>query len=234
MKIKTMIMAAATLAMCACGTSKKVADTATVDTTNTTTASNATTATNTTDTGKPATENTVPANVFPAGITHSVSDIDLSIAIGDDSYDLGGKLWMKRDQVVRLNLTFMGFIEVGTIEFAPDNILIINRIGKEYTRMPYNASDVLVKNNITFSNIEQMAWQKFYVADGKKKNDVGLDKALEDMLSSNLKGGKKVKIHLQVGKPDTKREFEPYTTVKSSYTEVPAQLLITRLMSFAK
>lgn len=221
---------AAVLLMCACGTSKKVADT----TTTTTTTVNTGTATADKETvaqGKPSAANT---NVFPVGITHSVSDVDLDITIGSDEHNLGGKLWMKRDEVVRLNLTFMGFIEVGTIEFAPDNILIINRIGKEYTRMPYNASDVLVKNNITFSNIEQMAWQKFFSADGKKITDEGLDKAIADMLNSNLKGGKKVSVHLKVGKPDTKREFESYTTVRSSYTEVPAQLLITRLMSFAK
>lgn len=226
MKIKTLILTTAiTALLCACGSSKKLAD----NTGTTATTIN----TGTTNSGSTGTT-TKPDAQAAAPIARFVSDIDLDINFGDDSYSLGGKLWLKRDEVVRLNLTFMGFIEVGTIEFTPDNILIINRIGKEYTKMPYNASDILVKNNITFSNIQQLACEKLYSTDGKSMKDTGLDTALADMLNSNLKNGKKVSIRLEVGKPDTKRDFDSTTSVKSSYTEVPAQLLIAKLMSIAK
>lgn len=170
-------------------------------------------------------------SVVPA---HFVSDLDLNITMGKDSYSLGGKLFMKRDAVVRMNLTFMGFIEVGTIEFTPDYILIINRMGKEYTKLPYDSWDVLVKNNINFKRIEQMGWEKFYAGDGKKVSSTELDKAIENMLNGNLKNGKNIQVHIEVGKPDTQREFETLTTVKSSYSEVPAQVLLSKLMSFAK
>lgn len=220
MKLRSLIfITAATTLLSACGTSKKLADT-TVSTTTSTTSNAGISSTST------------PSSPIP--VARFVSDIDLSIDFGGDSYSLDGKLCMKRDEVVRLTLTFMGFVEVGTIEFTPDNILIVNRIGKEYTRMPYNASDILVKNNITFANIQAMTVDKLYAADGKAIKDSGLDTALANMLNSNLKNGKQVGIKLKIGKPDTKRDFDTYTTVKQSYTEVPAQLLITKLMSVAK
>ena len=223
MKLRSLIIiTAATALLSACGTSKKLADT-TVSTTTSTSSTTSNAGTSITST---------PSSPIP--VARFVSDIDLSIDFGGDSYSLDGKLCMKRDEVVRLTLTFMGFVEVGTIEFTPDNILIVNRIGKEYTRMPYNASDILVKNNITFANIQAMTVDKLYAADSKAIKDSGLDTALANMLNSNLKNGKQVGMKLKIGKPDTKRDFDTYTTVKQSDTEVPAQLLITKLMSVAK
>lgn len=206
-------MAAAAM-LTACGTSRKTVDT--VPPTKTTTAP------------------TQPAKSTHSGVQHFISDLDVSIGMNSGSYDLGGKMAVKENEVVRVNLTFMGFIEVGTIEFTPEYILIINRMGKEYTKMGYKDWDVLVKNNITYQEVEDKAWQKVYAASGKNATDDSFDKAIQDMLASNVKGGKNISVKIKVGKPDTKKEFETRTNVKSSYTEVPAQTLIAKLMSFAK
>lgn len=224
MRIQTVFLTIVTAALlCACGSSRHTQTTATP-----------TDVVNQNQTSVPATVQTTPqVDPYP-GVTQFVSDLDLDIDMNNDSYSLGGKLYVKRNAVVRMNLTFMGFIEVGTLEFAPEKILIVNRLNKEYTRMGYKDWDVLVKNNITYANIENMAMQKFYAADGKKITDAELDKAIEHMLSSNIKGGKKIGVHIVVGKPDTKKQFDTYTTVKSSYSEVPAQTLVTKLMGFAK
>lgn len=214
-KIKTIVIAMAAAAMLtACGTSRKTVDT--VPPTKTTTTP------------------TQPAKSTHSGVQHFISDLDVSIGMNSGSYDLGGKMAVKENEVVRVNLTFMGFIEVGTIEFTPEYILIINRMGKEYTKMGYKDWDVLVKNNITYQEVEDKAWQKVYAASGKNATDDSFDKAIQDMLASNVKGGKNINVKIKVGKPDTKKEFETRTNVKSSYTEVPAQTLIAKLMSFAK
>lgn len=167
-------------------------------------------------------------------VQRMVADLDLAVGMGKDKYNLGGKVSMKRGQVVRLNLQFMGFIEVGIIEFTPDNILIVNRMGKEYTRAPYDSMDELRKNNINFATIEQLAWANLYSENGNAIREKGLDKMLERLINSNMKNGKQVTVDISVGRPDTSRDFETYTTVRSSYKEVPVQLLMARLMSFAK
>lgn len=164
-----------------------------------------------------------------------VADLDLGLTAGQDTYSLGGKLSMKRDKVMRINLTFMGFVEVGVIEFTPTYILVVNRMGKEYTKAPYDSMDALRKNNITFARLQTMAWDNLYATDGRKKSDNALGQALAKLINQGISDPmKQVKITITIGKPDTRREFETYTTPKSSYKEVPAQLLMARLMNFAK
>ena len=243
MDIRTIIAATvAALILSACGSSKHVADNnIQLGNANANVNATAKTATSTTATANANSKAKTAAKAKAAEaqspvitIDHFVSDLDLDLTMGEDSYSLGGKVSMKRDKVVRLNLTFMGFVEVGIIEFTPDNILIVNRIGKEYTRAPYNSLDVLKKNNITFQNIQLMAWEKLYSQDGKKITDSSLDQAIENMINSNMKDGRKATVHITVGKPNTERDFETVTTVKDSYKEVPAQVLMARLMSAMK
>lgn len=221
MNLKHIISAAMlTVILAACGSSKKAAEKTELPVTKTETP---------TVESKPA-EQVVPEIT----VKRFVSDLEITVGMGKEKYTLGGKISMKRDEVMRINLTFMGFIEVGIIEFTPDHILIVNRMGKEYTRMPYDGMDAMKKNNITFANVERLAWEKLYVDGGKKVNTVSLDSAIENLINSNLKGDKKVTVRIDVGQPDTSRDFTTYTTVRSSYKEVPAELLMTRLMSFAQ
>jgi len=221
MNLKHIISAAMmTAILAACGSSKKAAEKTELPVTKTETK---------TEKSKPA-EQSVPEIT----VKRFVSDLEITVGMGRDSYTLGGKISMKRSEVMRINLTFMGFIEVGIIEFSPDGILIVNRMGREYTRISYDGTDALVKNNITYDSIEKLAWEKLYVDGGKKVNTVSLDNAIENLINSNLKDGKKVSVRIDVGQPDTKHDFTTYTIVKSSYTEVPPQVLMARLMSFAK
>lgn len=209
-----------TAILAACGSSKKAAEKTELPVTKTETK---------TEKSKPA-EQSVPEIT----VKRFVSDLEITVGMGRDSYTLGGKISMKRSEVMRINLTFMGFIEVGIIEFSPDGILVVNRMGREYTRISYDGTDALVKNNITYDSIEKLAWEKLYVDGDKKVNTVSLDNAIENLINSNLKDGKKVSVRIDVGQPDTKRDFTTYTIVKSSYKEVPPQVLMARLMSFAQ
>lgn len=163
-----------------------------------------------------------------------IADLDLSVGMEGDSYHLGGKLAMKRGQVVRMNLTFMGFMEVGIIEFTPDYILIVNRMGKEYTKAPYNSLDMLVRNHVDFKSVEKLAWDNLYSPDGKKVKDAGFGKMIEQLINSNIKGSRKVTVRVNIGAPNTTRDFETYTSVKATYKEVPAQVLMAKLMNFAQ
>ena len=164
-------------------------------------------------------------------VSRFVSDLKVNIELDGSKYSLDGKISMKRGEVMRINLSFMGFIEVGIIEFSPKDILIVNRMGKEFTRMPYDAFDAFTRNNVTYANMEYLAWEKLYTENGEASN---LDKAIENLINTNIRSGKPVKVSIKVGKPDTSRDFTTYTTVKSSYKEVAPELLMARLMAFMK
>ena len=163
-------------------------------------------------------------------VSQFVSDIRADLSLDGKKYSLDGKISMKRGEVMRINLTFMGFIEVGILEFSPKDILIVNRMAKEFTRMPYDAFDTLKRNNITFENMEYIAWEKLYAEN--TVDPEALDRAIENLINSNIHGKKDVKVKISVGKPDTSRQFETYTKVRSSYKEVSPELLMARLMSF--
>lgn len=228
MKIKTILFATAVALLASCGSSKKIVDETPTDVTTKPATSQTTKPTTSQTTTKPSTQTNEPTIT----VNRFMADLDIAIGMGKDNYDLGGKIYMKRDKVVRMNLTFMGFIEVGIIEFTPNHILVVNRIGKEYTKASYNDIEALKKNGITFKKIETMAWEKLYASDGKKIKNSDLDKTIENLINNNT--SKKVTVHIEVGKPNTTKDFETYTTVKSSYHEVPPQVLMSTLMNFAK
>lgn len=160
---------------------------------------------------------------------HFVSNLDLDI----DDISLGGKISMKRDAVVRMNLTAMGLFEVGIIEFTPDYVLIVNKMGKDYCKSGYDFGP-LQKNNITFDKVQQMAGEKLYSADGKKIKDESFDKMVEDMINANVKTGKRISVKIVIGKPDTSKDVVPTGDLSSKYTEIPASALMSKLLSLMK
>lgn len=222
MKKNIIAVIAAALVVCACGTSKKVADNVATVSTSTTSST-----TKTPSTPKPQ----KPAE--PA-VKQFVSDLDISIAFGRDNFDLGGKLSARRNDVARINLTYMGFIEVATIEFTPDYLLFINRMGKQYTKAGYKDLDVLVKNNITFETIQEQIWSRFDTAKGMAFDNKALSRSLENLFNGNVKGGSKASININIGEPDTKREFSSRTEIKSTYKKIPADVLLSTLSGMMK
>ena len=57
--------------------------------------------------------------------------------IGGKDLSVNGKLQMKRNNVVRISLRFLG-MEVGLLEFTPQDVLVIDRFNKQYVRASYN------------------------------------------------------------------------------------------------
>lgn len=206
MKKNILILFAAALVFCACGTTKKVAT-------------------------EPVAQTTKPVQ---SSVNQFVSNLDVSIAFGQDHFDLDGKLSARRDDVLRINLSYMGFIEVATIEFTPDYMLFINRMGKQYTKVGYNDFDVFVKNNITFNAMQQEVWAKFDASKGMKFDDEAFSKSLENLFNSNTGGANKASIKIKIGQPDTKREVASRTEIKSSYKQIPADVLIKGLSGMMK
>ena len=228
MKKNIFVIFAAALVFCACGSSKKVvSDTTTSSTssiTNTAGPSNTTAAPSSSSTTKPA----APA------VKQFVSDLDIAISYGKEQVDLGGKLSARRDDVIRINLSYMGFIEVATIEFTPDYLLFMNRINKSYTKAGYKDLDVLVKNNITFETMQETIWAKYDSTRGMKFDDKALSKSLEDLFNSKVKSGNKASVNIKIGEPNTTRSFSSRTEVKSSYKEIPADVLFSTLTGLIK
>ena len=59
--------------------------------------------------------------------------INMDVDADGKQISCGGSLKMKRDDVIQLSLTFLGF-EVGRLEFTPKDVLVVDRIHKQYSR----------------------------------------------------------------------------------------------------
>lgn len=84
------------------------------------------------------------------------------VQFGAKDVSLGGSLKMMRDDVIQLSLTFLG-IEVGRMEFTKDNVLIIDRVNRQYARVPYSKVDFLQSASLDFHALQSLFWNEIFI-----------------------------------------------------------------------
>lgn len=89
--------------------------------------------------------------------------ISADVNAGGKEVSLGGTLRMRRNEVIRLQLTFLGIAEVGTIEFSPNGVLIIDRLHKQYVRARYDQVDFLKVAGLDFYALQSLFWAELFV-----------------------------------------------------------------------
>ena len=183
---KTIISLACAALLTACGTTTTTTNTTKQTTTTaTTTASKASTKANTatmqTSTFAKSLAYIRKVNDNAAYTKNIVSKIDFTInAMGKD-ISVGGKLYMRKDEVVRIQLTPFGLMEVGRLEFTPDYVLLINRIDKEYVKATYSEIDFLKANGLDFYTLQSLFWNELFQPAKKQLTDSDLSLFKTDM-----------------------------------------------------
>lgn len=138
----------------ACGSSKQVANT------NTTTTKQATVKSD--NTANQALSYVRKVNDNAVYANNIVSKIDFTLnAMGKD-ISVSGKLYMRKNEVVRIQLTPFGLMEVGRLEFTPDYVLLINRLEKEYVKATYSELDFLKANGLDFYALQSLFWNELF------------------------------------------------------------------------
>ena len=104
-----------------------------------------------------------------AQVAHFItSKVKFSVESGNRQMSLTGNLKMKRNDVIRLQLMAFGFVEAARLEFTPDYVLIIDRINKQYLKVPYNHLDFLRTSGIDFYVLQSLFWNELFQP-GKQK-----------------------------------------------------------------
>lgn len=184
----------------------------------------------------PASTTAKAPNTAPAATVQRaeqfVSSLNINFEARGNSIDLSGKVSVKKDQLVRLNLTYMGFIEIGLVEFSPKDILIVNRFNKECARVPYD-TEFLIQNNITFDNVQEMAYNEVYSTSGRTiEGGNSLQELFNKAMGSAMRGAK-VNASVKIGKPDTGKKVTPTEISKNNYRILTGEELsrsLTRMM----
>jgi hypothetical protein len=104
-----------------------------------------------------------------------VSSIDFTIKRGSKDISVDGKISMRRDEVIRIQLSPMGLVEVGRMEFTRDSVLIMDRIHKQYLKSSYDKVGFLRDNGIDFYALQALFWNQLFVP-GEKDLDKSVGK----------------------------------------------------------
>lgn len=90
------------------------------------------------------------------------SKVKFSVEVGNQQLSLTGNLKMKRDDVIRLQLTAFGFVEAGRLEFTKDYVLIMDRINKQYLKANYNQLDFMRNSGLNFYSLQALFWNELF------------------------------------------------------------------------
>lgn len=102
------------------------------------------------------------------------SKVKLTIGTGSKELSVGGSLKMKKDEVIRIQVTPFGLMEVGRIEFTKDYVLYVDRINKEYAKASYADVDFLKENGLDFYALQALFWNQLFVPGTQKITDSSL------------------------------------------------------------
>lgn len=88
--------------------------------------------------------------------------LSLELQMGDKGVSVGGNLKMKRDEAIQLSLSAF-FMEVGRIEFTPNYMLVLDRMGKQYVKAAYQDVDFLKRSGLDFYSLQALFWNELFV-----------------------------------------------------------------------
>ncbi len=109
------------------------------------------------------------------------SKVKFTIEVGPQKLNLTGNLRIKRDDVIRIQLMAFGFVEAGRMEFTKDYVLIMDRINKQYLKVPYDYIDFLRNSGINFHTLQAMFFNELFIPGQESIKDKQLGKFTTDM-----------------------------------------------------
>ena len=108
------------------------------------------------------------------------SKVKFSVEVGNRQMTLTGNLKMKRDDVIRLQLMAFGFVEAGRLEFTKDYVLIVDRINKQYLKVPYAQLDFFRHSGVDFNMLQSLFWNELFQPGETRLTDRNLKKFTTD------------------------------------------------------
>ena len=90
-------------------------------------------------------------------------NVRLSVSVDSNPFSAKGTIRIKEGNGVQIGMTALGLVEVACLEFLPDNMRLIYKIGKEYTEIPYSDVDFLQSSGISYSLLESVLLNKLFL-----------------------------------------------------------------------
>lgn len=159
-------------------------------------------------------------NVDSVSYANYIAKVKVNLKQGSKSISTNGSLKMRWDDVIQISLVdpLIGITEVGRLEFSKDDVLIVDRINKQYIRESYETLSALAKTELSYKYVQALFW-----SEAQKKNNNSIDYKIP------LKSP--VTLHLEVGNVTHKDSWETHYQVSSKYNKVTIEELFKTLSS---
>lgn len=152
-------------------------------------------------------EQLLPLATSQEGVTDFTARMSLTLDYNQHQVSLKGRLRMRRDEAIQLSLTAFGVMEVAFVEFTPQGVCVVDRMGKRYTRIHY-ASGIMQRLGIGFPAIQALFWDKLFIP-GEEQ----VESRLADFKIEPHEGRKLVS-------PKQQRQLECLFHISSDYTRL--------------
>ncbi len=88
--------------------------------------------------------------------------------LGGNAIGTRGTLKIKADEGIQIGLTALGLVEVACLEFLPDKVRLIYKLGKEFADIHYNQVAFLQETGIDYKVLEAVLLNKIFFIDDSK------------------------------------------------------------------
>ena len=106
-----------------------------------------------------------------------VASADFRLVAGGKDLSCDGKLSMRRDEIIRLQLLLPIIrTEIARVDFTPDYVLLVDRYHKEYIKAAYKDVSFLADNGISFYSLQALFWNQLFLPGEKTVTEAQLKK----------------------------------------------------------
>lgn len=157
---------------------------------------------------------TVDSVSFP----NYTAKVHVSLKQNSKSVSTSGSLKMRWNDVIQISLVdpIIGITEIGRLEFSKNDVLIVDRINKQYVQESYASISKLAKQEVTYEYIQALFW-----SESQKKNN--------DNITYKLPLKQPVTLNLEVSNVGHKESWDAHYEVSSKYRKVSAEDLFKSL-----
>lgn len=150
--------------------------------------------------------------------TNYVAKVNVNLGIGGKSVSTNGSLKMRWNDVIQISLVdpIIGITEIGRMEFSKDNVLIVDRMNKQYVQESYSTLSALANTDISYEYIQALFW-----SESQKQNN--------NNISYKLPVRQPVTMNLKLSNINHKDSWETHTEVSQKYKKVTAEQLLKAL-----
>ena len=85
------------------------------------------------------------------------------VSMNGKSLPVSAQLQTTQGKMIRFSLTALGLVEVGRLEMTPTDVLIIDRVHKQYARQTYDKVKFMAQNGLTFYTLEALLRNQLFL-----------------------------------------------------------------------